>query len=101
MKLVINELISDNQFAFLPSRNIHDGIMLAHESIKDFKLKGAGKMCIKIHLKKAYDTVNRDFILHMMRSMEFPPKWIILLENILKSPSFSVKYLSHNYGFFW
>ena len=39
MKLVINDLISDNQFAFLPSRNIHEGIMLAHESIKDFNKK--------------------------------------------------------------
>lgn len=65
MKWVINELISDNQFAFLPSRNIHDGIMLAHESIKDFNKKGVGKMCIKVDLKKAYETINRHFILHM------------------------------------
>ena len=100
MKLVINDLISENQFAFLPSRNIHDGIMLAHESIKDFNKKGVRKMCIKIDLKKAYDTINRNFILHKLRCMDFPLKWINLLTNLIQSPSFSVNYLSNVYGFF-
>lgn len=29
-------------------------------------------MCIKIDIRKAYDSVNHDFVIHMMRSMKFP-----------------------------
>lgn len=90
MKPVMEGLVSHNQCAFIAGRNIVVGIVLAHEHVRCFKHEGVDRLCIKIELKKAYYMVNRSFILHMMRAMQFPKRWISLIEELVCSPSFSI-----------
>ena len=59
-------LISENQTAFLSGRSIKDCVMLAHEIAKDFKKKSTSKVCIKVDLQKALDSVNRHFIYYVL-----------------------------------
>jgi len=63
---VIGELISPNQSAFLQGRHITDATLLAHELIRDFNSPIGTKMCLKLNLQKAFDTVNREFVYHLM-----------------------------------
>lgn len=77
----MEHIISQNQYAFIPNKNITDGIILAHEHMRGFHTGGSGKMSVKIDLKTAYDKLNRKFILHMLRMMEFLDKWSRLLRN--------------------
>jgi len=61
---VVVDLVSANQCAFLSGRQIHDCTLLAHELVRDFKKKTVSKVCLKIDLQKAFDSVNRQFELH-------------------------------------
>lgn len=48
--------------------------------------------CVLNDIKKAYDSVNREFILHMMHQMNFPCKVITMVKEMINSPSFSILY---------
>lgn len=72
MQVVIGELISHNQCAFLKGRSISDCFFLAHELVRDFNKPMGSRMCLKIDLKKAFD-VNKGFVLHIMKCIGFPP----------------------------
>lgn len=74
----------------MKGRHIADSISLAHELIRNFDRPGDGKCCIKIDLRKAYDTVNRDFLCHLMRSMGFAEKWVRLVWECISTPTFSI-----------
>jgi len=90
LQVVINGLISLNQNAFLKKRHISDCSLLAHEILRDFKKKNSPKgCCLKIDLHKAFDSVNREFVYHIMKSMGFPKVWIHWIRECLSSPSFS------------
>lgn len=65
--------------------------MLVHEHIRNFNARGLDRICIKIDIKKAYDIVNRQFVIHMLNGMSFPTKWVRLIEEIICTPNFSVK----------
>lgn len=59
LKFMLEFLISPNQQAFIPNRNIAEGVMLVHEQIRGFNSNGADRMCNKVDLNKAYDTINK------------------------------------------
>jgi len=63
---VIDDLISLNQSAFLKGRQISDCTLLAHELVRDFNKPMGSRVCMKVDLKKAFDSVNREFIYYML-----------------------------------
>ncbi|WCJ29361.1 DNAse I-like superfamily protein [Euphorbia peplus] len=61
--VVINQLVCVNQSAFILGRSIADNILLAHELIRNYHRVSEGKSCaMKIDLKKAYDSIDWDYI---------------------------------------
>lgn len=79
MKLVLLGLISENQSAFVPGRNITDNVLVAFEIIHHMnrKTKGSeGEIALKIDISKAYDRVNRGFLKARMLRMGFYNKWV-------------------------
>ncbi|GKC25229.1 RNA-directed DNA polymerase, eukaryota, reverse transcriptase zinc-binding domain protein [Tanacetum coccineum] len=56
-------VVSSNQSAFIPGRNIQDNILLIQEIMKGYNRKGGPKrVAIKIDLQKAYDTISWKFL---------------------------------------
>lgn len=47
-------------------------------------------MCFKIHLQKAYDMVNREFVCYMLITMGFPFSLVELIYNCINNPTFSI-----------
>ena len=66
---VIEELISQNQCAFLKDRLISDASLLAHELVRDFNNPMGSRLCLKFDMQKAFDTVNKEFVCYMMHCM--------------------------------
>jgi hypothetical protein len=99
MKSLMNELISYNQNAFIPGRVITDNSLLAFEMIRGFNRKKSNNLCLKIDLHKAYDKINRDFIHHMLISMNFPLIFADLIYECITTPTFSVLVEGSPYGF--
>ncbi|GJY18586.1 polypyrimidine tract-binding protein homolog 2 isoform X1 [Tanacetum coccineum] len=59
----IHDIVSENQSAFIPGRRISDNILLTHEIMKNYHLsRGLPRCAFKVDIKKAYDTVDWNFL---------------------------------------
>ena len=69
-------MVSKAQGAFVEDRQILDAVLIANEVI-DSTLKNneSGILC-KLDIEKAYDKVDWNFILTIMKKMGFGEKWI-------------------------
>jgi len=75
--MVIGELVSLNQNAFIKGRQISDCTLIAPELVRYFKKNLGSKVaCFKIDLHKAFDSLNREFIYFIIHYMKFQPTWI-------------------------
>jgi hypothetical protein len=82
LKLVVNKLIGPTQTAFLPGRNIMEGVVILHESIHEMQRKKQSGIILKLDFEKAYDKVNWAFLQQAMRMKGFPLKWCSWIESI-------------------
>jgi hypothetical protein len=86
LKLVLGKLISKVQSAFLPNRQILDGVLVINELIDLAKRRKDKCLLFKVDFERAYDTVNWDFLDYMMVRMGFADgwrRWIKLHQNKL------------------
>ncbi|KAL0293975.1 UNVERIFIED_CONTAM: hypothetical protein Scaly_3131700 [Sesamum calycinum] len=73
MQLVLDKLIDNTQNAFVPGRNIATNVLLAQELLAGYKQKKMPPRCtIKVDLQKAYDMVDWDYLLAVLRMFKFP-----------------------------
>lgn len=99
-KQVIGGLVSLNQSAFIPGRQITDEILLAHELVRGFNRKSRShRVCIKVNLQKAYDSVNREFLWKVLANMGFGTRWINWMKQCITAPTFSVLVNGSSAGF--
>jgi hypothetical protein len=73
---VVVALISNTQNAFIPGKNILEGVAILHETIHELKRKKQKGIILKLDFKKAYDKVQWSFMLEVLEKKKFPPKWI-------------------------
>lgn len=73
---VLQEIISENQPAFVPKRAIIDNVLIIHEALQYLKRSNAKERCfmaVKTDMSKAYDRIEWDFIKVVMEEMGFTP----------------------------
>ncbi|KAK1275687.1 hypothetical protein QJS04_geneDACA016794 [Acorus gramineus] len=89
LQQVLPRLISHNQSAFVRGRNIVHSSILAHELTRAMNyLSVRGRTCIKIDLRKAFDSAQWEFLEKVMRGMNFPNYWIHLVLQCVGTASF-------------
>lgn len=70
------KLVGENQNAFIPGRRIGDNILLAHDLCHNLHHdKGTGRMCLKIDLRNACDTISWKFLDETLGRFGFNGKW--------------------------
>ena len=85
------KLIDNNQTAFIKGRRITDSILLAHELCHNLHLgQGKARMCIKLDISKAFDSLDCNFICETSRYMGFDNKWVGWLSECLNA-TFSLR----------
>nr|GEY79025.1 RNA-directed DNA polymerase, eukaryota, reverse transcriptase zinc-binding domain protein [Tanacetum cinerariifolium] len=83
--LVLGDLVSDTQSAFLKERQISDGPFILNELIQWCKKKKKQSMIFKVDFEKAYDSVRWDFVDTILKKFGFGDKWCKELTNCRKN----------------
>ena len=91
-KALLHLFISPYQSAFVPSKNIQDNTILAHELFHIINSKNGreGLMVIKIDMEKAFDRMEWSFIIAILSKLGFHPTWINWVQICITSPTFSI-----------
>ncbi|CAM8943986.1 unnamed protein product [Rhodiola kirilowii] len=88
--LVLPQIISPNQSAFISERSILDGIMITNELLHAVKRERRKALVIKLDFQKAYDTISWDYLRAVQVSMGFGTKWIKWISECYSSASLSI-----------
>jgi hypothetical protein len=94
LKLVLGDIISPNQSAFVPGRLISDNTILAYEMAHFMKRRRSGKthyMAVKLDMSKVYDRVEWPFLKGVMRQLGFCEEFTELVMNCVCSVSYRFK----------
>ncbi|KAL0290978.1 UNVERIFIED_CONTAM: hypothetical protein Sradi_7037500 [Sesamum radiatum] len=94
-------MIDNSQTAFVPGRSITDNILLAQELLAGYNQMRLPNRCtLKVDIQKAYDSVEWDFLLEVLRLFNFPNQFIVLIDQCISTASFSVSINGSIHGFF-
>jgi hypothetical protein len=88
---VAKTVVSPTQTAFMPGRNIMEGVVILHETIHELHTKKKNGVIFKIDFEKAYDKVNWSFLQQTLRMKGFSPKWCRWVEYMVIGGSVGIK----------
>ncbi|KAK4381891.1 hypothetical protein Sango_2924400 [Sesamum angolense] len=98
---ILELLISPSQNAFVPGRLISDNVLLAQELFSEYNQCRLPPRCaLKVDLRKAYDTVEWDFLIATLLMFGFPAIFIRWIEECVTSAHYSVVVNGGVHGFF-
>ncbi|GMI65454.1 hypothetical protein HRI_000214700 [Hibiscus trionum] len=99
----ISEVVGENQFAFIPGKQISDCALIANEIIDDLRKRRKTSIVFKADFRRAYNTVDWSFLDLIMQKMGFSVRWrkwiseclslalVSVLVNGKPSKAFSIK----------
>ncbi|XP_059629711.1 uncharacterized protein LOC132272614 [Cornus florida] len=74
---VLDQLVGKEQNAFISGRKIQDNIIIANELLRGFGAKSTKPtLAWKVDLRKAYDSIQWNFLLNILQLFGFGSKWI-------------------------
>ncbi|GJR41849.1 hypothetical protein Tco_1309952 [Tanacetum coccineum] len=97
----VSEVVSENQSAFIPGRNISDNILITQELMHNYHRKrGYPRCAFKVDIQKAYDTVDWRFLENILEGFGFHPTMIKWTMACVTSTSFSISLNGDIHGYF-
>jgi hypothetical protein len=88
---IAENVIKPTQTAFMPGRNILEGVVILHETIHELHRKKMDGIIFKIDFEKAYDKVNWSFLQQVMRIKGFHPKWCEWVQSYIQKGSVGIR----------
>ncbi|KAK2637418.1 hypothetical protein Ddye_032210 [Dipteronia dyeriana] len=101
IKILHQGLISLNQSAFVPGRQIFDNVLVAFESLLSIarkRIRKKGLMTLKLDMSKTYDRVEWNFIRVILVKLNFPTNWVDLVMDCVSSTNLSFVMNGRNVG---
>ncbi|XP_028057939.1 uncharacterized protein LOC114261825 [Camellia sinensis] len=89
--MVMPDLVDPVQSAFVQGRRISDNIFLSQELMRGYHRTSSSPRCaMKVDIMKASDNVRWDFMIDVLKVMDFPHQFIHWIQACMTSPSFSI-----------
>lgn len=102
IKPVLDSIISDTQYAFVPGRLISDNVLVAYEVNHFIRCHSQGKrayMALKLDVSKAYDRIEWVFLRKVLLRLGFPDSLVNLIMLCVSSVSYSFVLNGSQFGF--
>ena len=91
LRLVLGSIISPTQGAFIEGRSILHKILLCQDIVKHYGWKNCSPSCLlKIDLRKAYNTLDWDFLRDMLIALNFLRKFTEIVMAYVTSTRYSL-----------
>ncbi|GKC13322.1 RNA-directed DNA polymerase, eukaryota [Tanacetum coccineum] len=90
LAMVISDLVSNTQSAFVANRQVLDGPFILNEVLAWCKRKKKQALVFKVDFAKAYDSVRWDFLLDVLQACGFGPRWCMWIRGIFSSNMASI-----------
>lgn len=100
LQMILSDIISANQSAFVDGRQILDSVITDHECLDSRYKQHVPGFVRKLDFKKADDRVDSNFLIYMMKWMGFGEKWCWWIFNCVSSTRFPVLVNGSPKGFF-
>jgi hypothetical protein len=84
-------VIRPTQSAFIPGRNILEGVVVLHETIHELHHKKLDGVLFKIDFEKAYDKVKWSFLQQALRMKGFPSLWCDWVARFVQGGSVGIR----------
>ena len=88
---IAQKVISPTQTAFLPGRNIMEGVVVLHETMHELHRKKQDGVILKIDFEKAYDKVKWSFIRQTLQMKGFSETWCKWVEAFTQKGQVGIK----------
>jgi hypothetical protein len=90
LQLVILKVVHENQYGFIKGRTIQDCLSWAFQFLHIYHKSKKEIVLLKLDFEKAFDKIEHEVILQVLRHKGFSAKWINWIRAILSSGSSSV-----------
>lgn len=93
LKLILPELISQSQSAFVVGRAISDNVLITHDTVYHLWTSEAKKRysmaAKKVDMSKAYDCMEEGFVREVLLQLGFDEWWVSWVMSCIDSVSYS------------
>lgn len=98
---IASRIISIHQRGFIPGRHIQDCLIIASETANLLHKKTyGGNIALKVDIRKAFDTINWNFLIHVLQCFGFSQIFCTWILTILQSAKLSININGKAVGFF-
>ena len=88
---IMSCLEGQQQSAFVFGRDIVDNVLFMQEMVRNYHRDGRSPRCaFVVGIRKAYDSVQRDFLWVVMAAMQFPMQVIGWIKQCVTTTHFSI-----------
>jgi len=90
LRPLLPEITSVEQGAFIEDRVVHEGVRLVDQVIQTLESQGSAGRILAVDLRKAFDTVEHDYLLKVMDAMGIGPYFTGLIRTLYRGATSSV-----------